>query len=296
MQGINDLAKQKEFFQTLVENDYRRLAEYDAYTLLKAALPHLGSTDGYLRDKLAYPIMARIVLDERGTYPVADAQLEELLLICIDQEHLFYRIGEVGTDSVFMRTFSNLIVAAILYADDRTPKISEPVARRVLVAALTYSRQERDYRGYLLGGKGWAHSVAHLADVLDECAKNRYTTAVDYTAILETLAYLAHLPEPLCYQEDERLAFVAHGIIMRRSVDLASLRAWIASLAIAPEGDVLEDEGVVSFIQATNARDFLRSLYFQLQWSKVPAILEQKIELQTEIEQALHKLNSLPLE
>jgi Protein of unknown function (DUF2785) len=295
-QNLTELATQKEFLQALIAENYRLLADYDPYTLLKALLPALGSNDGYLRDKQAYSIMAQIILADFATYPLTGAQREELLLTCIDQDHLFSHIGEVGTDSVFMRTFSSLIVAAILFNDHQNPHISEEVAGRVIQAMLTYAHQERDYRGYLMGGKGWAHSIAHLADALDEGAKNRYTTADGYTAILETLTYLASLPEPLGYGEDERLAFVALGIIARQSVDLASLKTWIASLAIIREGDVLEDEGVTSSIRSLNVRNFLRSLYFLLQWNEVPVLAEQKVKLQAEIDQALQKLNKLSLE
>ncbi len=295
-QNLTELATQKEFLQALIADNYRLLADYDPYILLKALLPALGSNDGYVRDKLAYPIMAQIILADFATSPLTSAQREGLLLTCIDQDHLFSHIGEVGTDSVFMRTFSSLIVAAILFKDHQNPHISEEVAGRVTQAMLTYAQQERDYRGYLMGGKGWAHSIAHLADALDEGAKNRYTTAAGYTANLETLTYLASLPEPLGYGEDERLAFVALGMIARQSVDLASLKTWIASLALVREGDVLEDEGVTSYIRSLNARNFLRSLYFLLQWNKVPAIAEQKVELQAEIDQALQKLNELSVE
>ncbi len=54
-QNLTELATQKEFLQTLIADDYRLLADYDPYTLLKALLPALGLQDGYLRDKLAYP-------------------------------------------------------------------------------------------------------------------------------------------------------------------------------------------------------------------------------------------------
>lgn len=295
-QNLTELATQKAFLESLIADDYRLLADYDPYSLLKALLPVLGSNDGYVRDKLVYSIMAQIILADFATSRLTGAQREELLLTCIDQDHLFFHIGEVGTDSVFMRAFSSLIIAAVLYKDHQNPHISEEAASRVTQAVLTYARQERDYRGYLMGSKGWAHSIAHLADVLDEVAKNRYTTAPGYTAMLETITYLAHLPEPLAYGEDERLAFVALGIITRQSVDLASLKSWIASLAPVREGDVLADEGVISFIRSLNARNFLRSLYFMLQWSKVPAIAEQKVELQAEIDQALYKLNDAPVE
>lgn len=295
-QNLNELATQKEFLQALTADNYRLLADYDPFTLSKALLSALGSNDGYVRDKLVYPIMAQIILADFATYPLTGSQREELLLTCLDQDHLFFHIGEVGMDSVFMRTFSSLIVAAILFKDHQDPHITEEVAGRALQAMLAYAQKERDFRGYLMGGKGWAHSIAHLADALDECAKNRFTTTAGYTTILETLTYLASLPEPLAYEEDERLAFVALGIISRQSVDLASLQSWIVSFAIVPTGDTLEDEGVISYIRSLNARNFLRSLYFQLQWIGMPAIAEQKIQLQAEIDQVLQRLNKLPLE
>lgn len=295
-QNLTECVSQKEFLQSLSADHYHLLANYDPYTLLKALLPLLGSKDGYLRDSLAFSIMSQLILADFATSPLTDSQREELLLTCIDQDHLFSHIGEVGTDSVFLRTFSNLIIAALLYQDQKHPHFSVEAVDRVTQAVLAYARQERDYRGYLMGGKGWAHSVAHLADALDEIAKNRHTTTESYTTLLETLTYLASLPEPLGHGEDERLAFVAHGMIMRQSVGLASLKTWIASLVSVPEGDPLEDKGVTSYIRALNVRNFLRSLYFLLQWSNAPALTEQKIELQAEIDQALHKLNRAPVE
>ncbi len=295
-QNLTELVTQKEFLQTLIADDYRLLADYDPYTLLNVLLPTLGTNDGYVRDKLVYPIMAQIILADFSTHPLTGAHREALLLTCIDQDHLFFHIGEVGTDSVFMRAFSSLIIAVLLFKDDQHPHISKEAASLTTQAMLAYARQERDYRGYLMGSKGWAHSIAHFADALDEVAKNRYTTTADCTAILETLTYLASLPEPLGYGEDERLAFVALGMIARQSVDLASLKTWIASLAIVPEGDVLEDEGVISYIRSLNARNFLRSLYFLLQWNKVPAIADQQVELLAEIDQVLQQLNELSLE
>lgn len=204
-----------------------------------------------------------------------------------------YRIGEVGTDSVFTRSFSSLMIPLLLIADVKRPGVSENVVRQVLEALFTYARQERDWRGYVKG-KGWAHSVAHLSDAFDDCAKNRYMTASDCQAILETLTYLAQLPEPLCYEEDDRLAFVAYGIITRQSVDLVYLKKWIASLVTPRAESSLVEEGVLTWNRAANAKNFLRGLYFQLSWSKVSAIAEQKAILLVEIDRALQKLNSLP--
>jgi Protein of unknown function (DUF2785) len=295
-QHLSELATQKDFLQDLIADKYRRLADYDSYALLKALLPALGSNDGYLRDKLVYDVMTHMILADFATSPLTGAEREEFLLTCIDQDHLFFRIGEVVMDSVFMRSFSCLIVATLLLQDHQHPHLSEEAAGRAAQALMTYSRQERDYRGYVMGGRGWAHSIAHIADALDEVAKNRFTTTTGYKTLLETLTYLATLPEPLSHREDERLAFVALGMIVRQSVDLTSLKTWIASLAQVQQGGVLEDEEVVSYIRSLNARNFLRSLYFLLQWNTVTALAEQKAELQAEIDQALRKLNVIPVE
>jgi hypothetical protein len=295
MPNLTELATQKRFLRGIVEDNFQLPENIEPFAFLKALLPNLGSTDEELRDVLNYPIMNHIILDEHDQYHLAGAQLEELLLTSIDQDHLFYGIGESGTDSVFMRAFSCLMFPLLFIADTQKLAVSESVARCVLEALLTYARQERDWRGYVRG-KGWAHSVAHLSDAFDDCSKNRYMTAADCEAILETLTYLAQLPEPLCHEEDDRLAFVAYGIITRQAVKLTYIKKWIASLVIARAEDSLVEEGVLVWYRAANAKNFLRGLYFLLAWSKVPAIAEQKAGLLAEIDQALQKLNSLPRE
>lgn len=293
MSNLSELSSRKDFLRPLAENTGQLPEDIEPFAFLKALLPNLGSTDAELRDILIYPALAHVLLDEQNRYYLTGAQLEELLLTIIDQEHMFYRIGESGTDSVFMRAFSSLVIPLLFIADSRDPRISEQAARRTLEALLTYSRQEQDRRGYVRD-KGWAHSIAHHADALDDCARNRYMTGADREAILETLAYLAHLPEPLCHEEDDRLAFTAYGIITRQEVSMAYLKKWIASLVVPRVENVLVEEGVIAWYRAANVKNFLRGLYFLLSWSKVPAIAEQKTELLTEIDRALRQLNSLP--
>jgi hypothetical protein len=293
MSNLRELATQKDFLRPLAENTGQLPKEVEPFDFLQALLPNLGSTNAELRETLTYPVLLNILLDEQNRYHLTGAQLEELLLTSIDEDHMFYRIGEAGTDSVFMRTNSSLMIPLLFIADSRKPRISEQAARRTLEALLAYSRREQNWRGYVKG-KGWAHSIAHHADALDDCARNRYMTEADREAILETLAYLAHLPEPLCHEEDDRLAFTAYGIITRQEVSATYLKKWIASLVVPRDENVLAEEGVTSWYRAANAKNFLRSLYFMLSWSKGPAIAEQKAELLADIDQALRQLNSLP--
>ncbi len=113
----------------------------------------------------------------------------------------------------------------------------------------------------------------------------------DREDVMRTLRDLARLPEPLCYEEDDRLAYVAYRIIANQQVEEAFLEEWIDSFFVEREQDVLADEqNVISWVRASNAEDFLRSLYFRLLWSK------KGMHLLERISDVLKRLDSLPAE
>jgi hypothetical protein len=277
MPTINELASDKAYLHTIADNHYQLPEDIDRFAFLQALLQNFDTTDAELRDELTYMILAHAIIDEETADRLSTQQRETLLLTCIDGAHIFYHIGEAGTDSVFMRSFSSLIITALLYADARLQQISQDVARKTRAALLRYAREERDWRGYIKG-KGWAHSVAHLSDALDEIVQNRYMTQADCEAVMQTLAYLAMLPEPLCFEEDDRLSFAAYRIITPGMVDDAFLETWVESLFVRRTEEIPGGTpgDVASWIRVANAKNFLRSLYFRLLWNqKAPALVER---------------------
>ena len=120
--------------------------------------------------------------------------------------------------------------------------------------------------------------MAHLSDALDDLAQNRYMTQADREAIMHTLTYLATLPEPLCYEEDDRLSFAAYRLIAASMVDDAFLETWVESLFVTRTEEIpgLTEQDLTRWIRAANAKNFLRSLYFRLLWNqKAPSLLER---------------------
>ena len=276
MSTINELASNKAYLHAIANNQYRLPADIDRFAFLQALLQNFNTTDAELRDELTYMILAHAIIDQETADRLSAEQRESLLLTCIDDTHLFYHIGESGTDSVFMRSFSLLIIAALLYTDAKFQQISEEATRKTQTALLRYAREERDWRGHIKG-KGWAHSVAHLSDALDEIAQNRYMTQVDREAVMQTLTYLATLPEPLCYEEEDRLSFTAYRLIVSGMVDDTFLETWVESLFVTRTEEVpgLTEQDVMHWTSAANAKNFLRSLYFRLLWNqKAPALVE----------------------
>src|SRR5437588_4279590 len=173
MPNIAELAADKAFLRSIAGNSYQLPGDLDHFAFLRALLQNFASADAQLRDELTYMILAHAIIDEESANLLSASKREALLLTCVDSAHLFYHVGETGSDSVFMRSFSLLIVAALLFADARMKQLSEDVTRRAVAALLRYAREERDWRGYVKG-KGWAHVAAHLSDALDECEQNRY--------------------------------------------------------------------------------------------------------------------------
>ncbi len=277
MRDINELASDKAYLRSIANNHYQLPEEIDLFAFLLALLPNFATTDAELRDELTYMILAHAIIDNETAGRLPANQREALLLTCIDHEHLFYHIGDASSDSVFMRSFSLLIIAALLYADARLQQISQEATRKTQTALLRYAREERDWRGYIKG-KGWAHSVAHLMDALDEIAQNRYMSLPDREAVMHIIVHLATLPEPLCYEEDDRQSFAAYRVIAAGMVDNAYLEPWVESFFVtrteeAPGGT---EQDVTSWVRAANAKNFLRSLYFRLLWNqKAPSLLER---------------------
>lgn len=278
MRDIHELASDKIYLHAIADNKYQLPEDIDRFAFLRALLQNFATTDAELRDKLTYMILAHAIIDRETTGRLSANQREALLLTCIDNEHLFYHIGEAGSNSVFMRSFSLLIIAALLYADARLQQISQEATRKTQTALLRYAREECDWRGYIKG-KGWAHSVAHLSDALDEIAQHRYTSPADREALMQTLTYLATLPEPLCYEEDDRLSFAAYRLIAASMAEAPFLETWVESLFVTRTEDApgLTEQDVARWIRAANAKNFLRSLYFRLLWNQKAPSLQERI-------------------
>ncbi len=269
MQTIREQATDKEFLRSIVEKGYQLPEDTDAFALAKALLDNFLSPDEELRDELSYMILASAIIDKGH---LSTQQLEYILSTVLNDDHLFYHIGETENDTVFMRSFSNLIVAAILYIDAKEPTISESAVQEARAALFRYAREERDWRGYVKG-KGWAHAMAHLADALDICAQNSRLSGKDRRQILELLRDLAKVTTPLYHEEDMRLATAASHIIVSKEVDDAFLREWLESCF------VLRDPNVTTWRKASNMKNFLRSLYFLLLWDNMALFLLEPISL-----------------
>jgi hypothetical protein len=248
----------KKRLREIADAKYAVIDPAEHERLLEAMCAYIGVPDGELRDDLIYVILARWTLDGR----LSQAQLRELLSTSLDDAHLFYRIGETGSDSVFTRSFSMLLLALIIYAHRQNAFLSKAEVLGIKDTVLEYIRREKDHRGYVGGNKGWAHAVAHTADVLDELALCSELGAQELSEILDAIGRLvAEEGSVYAYEEDERLSVATASVLTRQALDLKVWTQWIDRLV----AEVAQEQRFMQgYNLRVNVKHFLRSLFFRL--------------------------------
>lgn len=221
--------------------------------LAEALLENFSSPDPQLRDTLSLNLMDRLI--EEGLLTMGEQVA--LLQAAMDDRHLFAGIGETGTDSVFGRSFSVLVVPMVLGSDLRDAELPEEIVIWALNRVVAYAAAERDWRGYV-ADKGWAHAVAHTADALSVVGRHPQTPATRVPEVLSTIHDLATLPFPLGYREDDRLAFAACQLMESGRLSVEAIQAWLDSFQLLTGQD-----GQTQTLSGANAEHFLRSLYFR---------------------------------
>ena len=249
----------KEFWISIAKNDYTIPDGYTLEELTKTLFSYLASTDPELRDDIAYIVYANFLKREMYSKDNIRGHVNELL------SNLDSGIGETGTDSVFLRTFSILFLAEIVYRDNKSPMLDEQQVRSILEKGLWYLGAEKDPRGHI-PVKGWAHSLAHTADLMGELGKNRLVNKDDLESILKAIAIKLVLSSDWVYihGEDERLANAVVAALQRNILPMDFLSEWLKSLAEpeTPWKGAYTDDGQAQAFH--NVRDFLRSLLVKI--------------------------------
>jgi hypothetical protein len=246
----------KQRLQAAAQHDYA--APDNLFEVALAMMHHIGSTDEELRDGLISPAFYYWVLDR---LLFSDEQMRQLLQLALDEEHLFYKLGEKDTDSVFTRTFSMLLLPLLLIVHrDKRPYLTPAEVLNVKNALLRYLPAEQDMRGYV-AGPGWAHAMAHAADALDDIVQCTELGADDLGELLPVMqAAMCRHERPFSHEEDERMVTAVLATYTRQLIPDAAWQTWIKRFTQQAQ----QHEQSPHNYQKLNAKNFLRSLYFRL--------------------------------
>ncbi|WP_151736949.1 DUF2785 domain-containing protein [Paenibacillus tengchongensis] len=259
------------------ENDYQ--APPGAFGLVQEMIENIGSPDAELRDELIYTTLTHWIPGNTLT----DDELKQMIPVVLDKNHLLFKVGETGTDSVFTRAFSSLVIPLLLIRHRESPYLSREQVHQIKAGVFSNVRGERDYRGYD-DEKGWAHAVAHAADALDDLALCAELDANDLLTILNLVQEKMTITERVYTDgEDERMVCSIMSVLKRKILDEADIVRWIQSF-----GEVEKNpEYIPAFRQKINIKNFLKSLYFRVKYN------DADVELCPVIEKTLYKIEKV---
>lgn len=250
----------KLFWHTIQENNYAIPIDHTPTSLTAKLFEYLGSSDPELRDEIAYETFANFLKREYYSEEEIAIYIASLLA------NLEIGIGEMGTDSVFLRSFSILFLAEIIHTDNQALQLKKPIIKTILEKGLWYLEAERDLRGYVLD-KGWAHALAHTADLFLVLGQNTHTGSREHHRILYAIGkkLIQSTGWIYLYGEDDRLSRAVVEILRRDTLSMAFVKKWLAFFLEPDEKDRAvawtKEESWHAFF---NVRNFLRSLYLQV--------------------------------
>lgn len=269
--------RDKAYWRTIVEKDYAVPPGAVPADLVIELARYTGSPDPELRDDFGYMIPATWIERDQRLSPQI---LRELLKHW--KGNLRTGLGETGTDTVLLRSFSALHLATLVRVDNEHPYLEAADVHTLLDEALAYLAAEKDLRGFE-PGKGWIHATAHTADLLAALAASPHLRTTDPKRILDALtAKLSTAPDAYTWGEEERLAAVAKALIERKDFDAALLPPWLA--AFKADSEKLWENGSqvdpTRYARVQNEKHLLRALYVSLDRTEEPTEATQEAKKQ----------------
>lgn len=243
--------------QRIQKNKYELTEKEKVRDYIPLMLKYIGDTDSELRDNLIYDTFYEWICEKKY---LNEDELIQILLVSMDDGHLFYHIGSDKDDTVFTRTFSVLVVVLILSEHRKKPFLKYDLFIKTKDNLIRYYKEEKDLRGYT-GRAGWAHGAAHGADAMDELVQCKESDESVYQEILEAIqVVLFNDKYTFCNEEDERMARVILRIIKGNCMSYHFLCSWFEGLSQCC--DWKKDRR--QYITRINTKNFIRSVYFKL--------------------------------
>ncbi|WP_419962360.1 DUF2785 domain-containing protein [Psychrobacillus sp. BM2] len=256
-----------------IKSGSRTWEEESKASIVKSMVEHIGSTDSELRDKLIYSSFYQLIIERNQ---IEHELLNELLELCLS-DLLFKGIGENQTDTVFTRSFTTLLIALILYRDNEDNFISQYMVFKIKDKLIDYINLEKDLRGYI-SVKGWAHSIAHVSDAIDELVKSSKIDQKFYLEILKVLWNKVFVSTYVyVHNEDERI-LIPILEMLNNGLEQEEIETLIQNVPIELKIRKEQIEEEEYWFLYSNCKTFLKSFYIKVNTNSELISLQKSIE------------------
>lgn len=259
-------------FSTMTLSERQALMLQHSDWLLQEMLAHIGSVDAELRDHLIYRTFIELLSDNLLT----PQQLHYLFETAISEDFLYLHIGETATDSVFTRSFSALLVAGLLAKDAELLVLNDDDLHIFFKKIGRYLLLEQDMRGYVQD-KGWAHSIAHGADLAATTIKHPKFDLQYAPSILHALKLVTWKDNVYINDEEERLINIVDALLQQNYSEEALIE-FVEQAFDRFEMHLMTQGYNNSFFSGrTCTLNFMKTLYFSLKMNNKAHQLQNTI-------------------
>ena len=197
------MKQQMKMVLEMDEVQCRHYMDLHGEELFASMLANLGSTDSELRDELIYRLLVKLLSGNHLEINQMTDAIQQLL----SDRYLFASIGEKDSDDVFIRSFSTLWLTGLFWLDQDHPFMDNELRSLAMEKSAIYLLQEQDTRGFV-EGKGWAHCIAHGADLAVGVANHPLVEKRLIPIILEGVSACFWKGGVYTDDEDERLVAI----------------------------------------------------------------------------------------
>ena len=243
-----------ELLRKSKQNGYVLENKHDYDSLAKAMFEYIGDPDPELRDELIYVGYDTLLSEHR----ISKETMLELWMRCQDSEHLLFEQGSHSGDSVYVRSFCTLLLVCLLETHKKIPFLQKEQITEFVPFFCDCYEKEQNLRGYTKE-KGWAHTVAHGADLLETLAGCEETTKQDLEVILQAIRSKVCQGDYV-YIDDEpwRISQAVRAILNRTIFTEEEWMKWLDTL----QNPITDKVSIECFHARINIQNFLRTLYF----------------------------------
>lgn len=184
----------------------------------------LGHPNPRWREDLAYPLLTNWL--NNGVYDEVLSGFGDGLA-----PGMRHGLGNDGDLTVLRRAYSALLLAEIVGRDNNIKILPSETIIRWGDEATTWFVRERDERGWV-PGHGWAHPIAHGADLLATFARSRHFGPLEQMVLLDVIGDRALTDTQYAWRhgEDDRLAFAVMALLHRNEITARQIESWLARL------------------------------------------------------------------
>lgn len=256
-----------------IQNGQKNWDEENKVKIVKSMIKHIGSIDSELRDQLIYGSFYQLIIEKNI---IEHVMLVEILDLSLG-DLLFKEIGENGTDTVFTRSFTSLLIALILYRDNKDNFLSKSMVYKIKNRLIDYINLENDLRGYV-SIKGWAHSIAHVADAFDELVKSPKVNQEFYIVILKTLWNKIFVSTSVYIHDEEERIIIPILEMLNRGLDQKEIQILVQNVPIELKNQKKRIEEEQYWFLYSNCKTFLKSFYIKVKSNNNLILLRNSLE------------------